>query len=317
MLVAVLAGGTLRGAAPAAAQPMVRTPIADYRAIAVAPAESLATTTLRVRDHTDRRLPTVLFLPGPIGSAFSMRHLSAALATEGVSSIVIDLLGMGESTRPIGSDYSLTRQAVRVQAVLDSLRVERVLIVALGTSASAAFRFAAAYPARVSGIVSMAGGPVDQQATRGVGFALTFAPLLKTDAGRALGRRKFVHSVREQSANSAWCTDAVTRAYLAPFDRDLTSAMRALRAMRDAREPLAIREVLRGVQAPLWLLVGDKRSSNAPTDDQLRLLRGAVRHVRVDTIPNAGTMLHEEQPAAVVHAILSMLASTHPRAAIP
>lgn len=304
-------------AAPLAAQPMMRSTVVEQRMVPITPAESLSTTTYRPAIARSAAQPLVLFLPGPIGSAFSMRHLSSALAAEGVSSVVVDLLGMGESARPVGANYSLTQQAERVRATLDSLRVDRVLIVALGTSATAAYRFAATYPTRVRGIVSMAGGPVDQQATRGVGFALTFAPLLKTDAGRALGRHKFVRGIRKQSASSTWCTDSVTRAYLAPFDRDLTAAMRSLRAMRDAREPVPIRDVLRGVHAPLRLLVGDKRSSNAPTDEQIRMLSSAVPHATIDTVRHAGTMLHEEQPAVVVNAILAMLAATRSPPSIP
>jgi hypothetical protein len=93
--------------------------------------------------------PMVVLLPGPIGSAFAMRHLTGALTREQVPTAVVDLLGMGESGKPSGADYSLARQSERLLAVIDTLAIERVLIVAQGTSATAALRLAALAPSRV------------------------------------------------------------------------------------------------------------------------------------------------------------------------
>jgi pimeloyl-ACP methyl ester carboxylesterase len=250
----------------------------------------------------------VVLIPGPIGSAYSMRHITDALAAEGIPTVVVDPLGMGTSSRPASADYSLTRQALRIGEILDTLHVGRTVVVAQGTSATVALRLAADQPSRVSAVLSIAGGPVDRQGTRGVRLALALAPVLDNALGRALGRRKFRASVREQSASDAWCTDAVMRAYLAPYEQDLRGSLRALGAMNDAVELVPIAERLTAVQAPVRLLVGSKRSANAPTDAQVVLMSQRLVHFRVDTVANAGTMLQEERPDAVVQAIRELLA---------
>lgn len=274
------------------------------RLIAVATAESLSVSVGRAPQN---RAPTVLLIPGPIGSAFSMRHVTTQLLARGIATVVIDPLGMGTSAKPVGADYSLSRQAARIAAVLDTLMVDRVIIVAQGTSATMALHLAADHPERVAGIVSLAGGPVDTQGTRAVKLALTLAPLLDTPMGRTIGRRKFMAGVREQSASDAWCSRDVLRAYLEPFERNVRASLRALHAMSLAMEPAPIATRLPHVHAPVHLLLGDKPSANMPTASQIALLARSLPVFRVDTIAHSGTMLHEEQPDAVVHAVMQRI----------
>jgi len=274
------------------------------RYVAVASAESLS---VSVSKPPHSGSPTVVLIPGPIGSAFSMRHVTAQLAERGIATVVIDPLGMGSSSKPARADYSLTRQATRIAAVLDTLMVGRVIMVAQGTSATMALHLAVDHPARVAGVISLAGGPVDRQGTRAVNLALTLAPLLDTPVGRVLGRRKFMAGVREQSASDAWCSRDVMRAYLEPFERDSRASLRALHAMSQASEPVSIASRLPQVTAPVQLLLGDKRSSNMPSESQVGVFVRTLTRFRVDTVARAGTMLHEERPDAVVDAVLMQL----------
>ncbi len=250
---------------------------------------------------------TVVLIPGPVGSAFSMRHITDALAAASIATVVIDPLGMGTSARPEVADYTLTRQATRIRAVLDTLHITRAIVVGLGTSATVALHLAADDPRRVAAVLSLAGGPVDHQGTKGVKLALTFAPLIDNAVGRAIGRRKFRSAVREQSVSDAWCTDEVLHAYLAPFERDVRGGLRALRTMSEAVEPVPIASRLHLIQAPVRLLVGEKHSANSPNDEQILLLSQRLAHFHADTIARSGTMLHEERPDAVVAAIRELI----------
>ena len=283
------------------------------RRIAVADSEALAVSasapSTNVRAVADT-WPTVVLLTGPLGSAFSMRHITAELATQGIATVVIDPLGMGRSSRPQVADYSLTRQAQRVAAVLDTLRVGKALLVAPGTSATIALHMAANDPRRITGIISLSGGPMDRQGTRAVSVALKMAPLLNNALGRAIGRRKFMAGVREQSASDAWCTKDVMRVYLEPFERDLRGSLRVLGAMSNAVEPVPIAARLPLVTAPVQLLVGEKISANSTSVEQVASMSAALASFRVDTVRGSGTLLHEERPDAVVKAILAALPRT-------
>lgn len=283
----------------------------DHRFEGGAPIDGAESLAVYVRPAVGARPPgsqvTVVLIPGPIGSAYSMRHITDALAESAIGTVVIDPLGMGTSARPEHADYTLARQATRIQAVLDTLPVTRVILVGQGTSATVALHLAATDPARVAAVLSLAGGPVDHQGTKGVRLALAFSALLDNPIGRAIGRRKFLAAVREQSVSDAWCTPDVLRAYLGPFERDLRGGLRVLQAMNEAVEPASIASRLHAVQAPVRLLVGEKRSANAPSDEQMLLMAQQLPHFRADTVARSGTMLTEERPDAVVAAIRDMM----------
>jgi pimeloyl-ACP methyl ester carboxylesterase len=219
---------------------------------------------------------------------------------------------MGVAARPANADYSLTQQARRVESVLDTMRLQRIVLLAQGTSATVAYHVAADQPSRVQSIVSLAGGAIDRQGTHGVKLALALAPLLDTPLGRALGRRKFLASVREQSANAEWCTKDVMREYLSPYETDLRRSLRALGRMADAREPVPIAARLPLVRTPVHLLLGAKQSANAPSATEVEQLRRLLPSLTVDTIERAGTMLHEERADAVVAAVIKSVRLVNP-----
>src|SRR5262245_46622924 len=68
----------------------------------------------------------VVFIPGLSGSAFGYRKIAVLLDRAGYESIVVEPLGIGGAPRPRHADYSLTAQADRIAAVLESLHVEPV-----------------------------------------------------------------------------------------------------------------------------------------------------------------------------------------------
>src|SRR2546430_15964758 len=91
--------------------------------VPVAPAESLSV------EATGRGDPVVL-IPGLFGSAFGVRKLVPLLVDAGYRTIVIEPLGVGASGRPEKANYSLTAQAARIAAVLDTLHVSSALVLA-------------------------------------------------------------------------------------------------------------------------------------------------------------------------------------------
>src|SRR5207247_8746316 len=115
-------------------------------------AESLSVETAGTGD------PVVL-IPGLFGSAFGFRKLVPLLAQAGYRAIVIEPLGIGSSARPEKANYSLTAQADRIAAVLDSLGVRGALLIAHSIGRSAAFRLAYPLPDLVKGLLSIEGGP--------------------------------------------------------------------------------------------------------------------------------------------------------------
>ena len=118
----------------------------------------------------------VVLIPGLFGSAYAFRHLLQRLPEAGHRAIVVEPLGIGTSARPEKGDYSLTRQADRVAAVMQELVTGPATVVAHSTGASMALRLAYRHPELVSAVVSLDGGPAERATSRGFRRAMQYVP---------------------------------------------------------------------------------------------------------------------------------------------
>src|SRR3954471_14047361 len=66
--------------------------------------------------------------------------------------VVVDLLGFGRSDAPPAADYSVRGHATRLLRILDSLHIDRAVIVGHDIGGAVASQVALLYPHRVSGL---------------------------------------------------------------------------------------------------------------------------------------------------------------------
>lgn len=255
--------------------------------IAVAPAESLAVT------YAGRGTPVVL-VPGLLGSSFTYRKVMDRLVAEGYSALIVDPLGIGASSKPEGADYSLTAQADRLAAVLDTLGVRNAVAVCHALGASVCYRTGYRHPGVLAGILSLNGGPAERAATPGLRLALRLAPILRLFGDiRGRVRRGLVESSRDPS----WVTEAVVDSYLAPFGDDVDDVMMGLKRLAHASEPEALVPNLSSISIPVLLI-----ATSMPTEDVARL-RAELPRMVVDTSAEGGEFIQEEDPGAVVRGV--------------
>ncbi len=266
------------------------------RSIVVAPAESIAVT---VVGHGE---PVVL-IPGLMGSAFTFRRVAPQLVDAGFAVVIVEPLGIGGSARPRAADYSLTAQAGRVAAALDTLGLHDAVIVAHSIGGSIAFRLAFHRPDLVAGIVSVEGGPAAEATTSGFRFAMRFAKLLRFGGSRLL-RHTVDHEMKAASGDSTWVTDAVVTGYTAGAARDFTATLIAFQGMAASHEPPeALSAELSRVRCPVVLLVGLAPHSSGVPPTEIALLRDSLPAFTVDSIPGVGHFIFEENLATVVDAV--------------
>jgi pimeloyl-ACP methyl ester carboxylesterase len=272
---------------------------ATVHSIAVAPAESIAVTVI---GHGE----PVVMIPGLFGSAFAFRNVAPRLADDGFQVVIVEPLGIGASSRPPSADYSLTAQAARVAAVLDTLGLHDAVVVAHSIGGSIAFRLAFHRPDLVAGVVSIEGGPAEQATTSGFRFAMRFAKLLRF-GGSGLLRTQVDREMKKASRDSSWVTDSIVAGYTAGAARDFDATLSAFHGMAESHEPPeSLSAQLHRVRCPVVLLVGTAPHSGGVPPTEIALLRDSLLQLAVDSIPAVGHFIFEENPDTVVHVVAQL-----------
>jgi pimeloyl-ACP methyl ester carboxylesterase len=271
----------------------------DVRQFTVAPGEVITATLMGTGEDA------VVIVPWLIGSTYSFRKVTPELVQAGRRVIVIDVLGAGSSSKPSKADYSLTAQSRRVEHVLDSLNIRNATLLTHAVSGSIAYRLAVRRPDQVRAVVAIDGGASERAGTSGLRRAMTFAPLIKLFGAKRVMSGKVKGQMSESSGDRSWITDEVLQHYTAPYREDAGHMLKVIQAIAGAEEPELIVPNLPRVEAQVVLLVGNKPLDKVLAPEKIEVLRAGLRNFRVETVDGAGVFIQEEQPAAVVKAVLS------------
>jgi pimeloyl-ACP methyl ester carboxylesterase len=95
----------------------------------------------------------VVLLHGFGTSSFLWRWTAPLLARRGYTAFAIDLLGYGESDRPLDGGFGITEQVEYIDRAMTALRVARAVVVGLDIGAAVALALAAERPERVIRLV--------------------------------------------------------------------------------------------------------------------------------------------------------------------
>ena len=267
--------------------------------IVVAPAE-----TLSVESWGAPSGRAVVLIADFLGSSYTFRHVAPAVAESGYRVIVVEPLAIGTSSRPKQADYSLSGQARRVAAVLDSLGVTLAITCGQGTNAAVAVRLAAGRPDLVSRLVLLEGGGGERAAGPGFRRAMQNSAGLQFFPG--LMRSAIRKGMISASGYAPWVTDELVAEYTRGAFHDLAATLDAYRAIAKAKEPSAIADQVREVRVPVHLLLGGAKHSAGPPADEIRMLIQGLPGMTIDTLPGAGHHLAEERPDRVVAALLAV-----------
>lgn len=270
--------------------------------IAVAPDESLHV----VRMGSGR--PVVL-IPGFFGSTLGFGKLVPLLTAAGYQSIIVEPLGTGFSGRPPHADYSLSAQADRLAAVLDSLHIRHAPVIAHSVGGAMALRLAYRRPDLVLALVSLEGGPTERVATPEFRRAARFVPWIKIFGGINLIRHQVRRTLIASSGDTSWVTDGMVYGFTAGAAADLNGTLKAFVAMANSREPMRLEPHLHEIECPVLLVLGGARHDGGVEAGEVTELRRALDTFSVDSVPGVGHYVQEERPEAIVAALAQVQAS--------
>jgi len=245
----------------------------------------------------------VVMIPGLFDSRYAFRKLVPLLADAGYRALVIEPLGIGGSARPRRADYSLTAQADRVAAVLDTLGIRDAVVMGHAVSASIALRLALRRPDLVAGVVALDGGVAETAATKGFRKAMAYAPWMRLFGGKGLMRKKIRAHMVAASADTSWVTSEVVEGYTTDAARDLGATLDAYEGMVRSREPQALRPALGDIRCPVRLVAGAAPHVSAVPPREIALMRARLPMFAIDSLPHVGHFAFEENPAALVRVV--------------
>jgi pimeloyl-ACP methyl ester carboxylesterase len=248
----------------------------------------------------------VLLVHGFATSSFVWRTVGPALAAAGHTAYAVDLLGYGESDRPIEANYSIAAQAEYLDRALAALRVPRATVVGLGVGGGIVQRLTLRHPARVDGLVlvnSVAFNDCPGRDVRNV--QLGTARFALRVAHGVLGAAPLLRRVLEDSvARKETMPARLVARYLAPYVgpdgvTHLLTIARALKADDVEELDLSL------IRAPVAIVWGEEQQwldSGLP-----ERLQSAIAGSSLIRFHGVGSLVPEENPDALVHIVIELL----------
>ena len=254
---------------------------------------------VRVHYKDEGRGPALLLIHGSMGDVSDWDGWTAALSGR-YRVVRFDLPGFGLSGPIASGNYSIDRSMAIVDALMDTLGIERFAIAGTSYGGPVAFRYAATRRDRVTAllIVNSAGIEYGQQSVDPSSGKKDYYE----GATAALVSAEFVrHSLSRAYTDASRVDDALVRRktdFMNVEGRDREGA--EMIAAFERGDPL---RVLRRVQAPVLVMWGG--ASRALSQQTADAFASAVINAKVvwkHVEPGGGHMMHREQPVTTAKA---------------
>jgi pimeloyl-ACP methyl ester carboxylesterase len=232
--------------------------------------------------------------------------VAPAIALGGQTAYAVDLLGYGESDRPLEADYSIAAQAEYVDRVLTALRVPRATVVGIDIAGGVALRLALAHGARLEGLVLVNSVAFDECPGRDVRTVQrdTARFAFRVSQGM-LGAAPLLRRVLEGGvAHRDRMPARLIARYLAPFvgSDGVTHLLTLARALRaEDVEPLELQQL----STPTLIVWGEE---DQWLDSGLaERLQSAIPGSALVKLPGVGRLVPEEAPDTLAQLILEFV----------
>lgn len=248
--------------------------------------------------HVERlgRGGSVVVLVHGFGTNASLwRPVALRLANAGYLTLAVDLLGHGESDRPVDASYDLASQADALERVLAALRLERACVVGQDVGALVALALAARHPTLVAQLVLV--NPPDPSDLPPAPVRLmqrSAARVALSTVGHQLGATALIAALlADASGDPAKLSQRDMARYLAPWvgAGGVEQLLVLARTLEQESLPLAS---LASIEAPTLIVRGTADRSVSPTI--ATAMAATLPNARLETIVGAGRLLASDVP---------------------
>jgi len=248
----------------------------------------------------------ILLVHGFGTCGFLWRTVAAGLAEARHTAIAVDLLGYGESDRPLDTDFGIAAQAEYAERALAALRIPRAAVAGVDLGGAVAMRLAATHAERVSHLILINSLTAESTPADDVRALQrnTARHVLRVATG-VLGVTPLLTPVLERSvgdpAHMPW---RLVARYLAPFvGQDGVRHLLALAASVNGADLEDLN--LAALQMPTLVIRGE---SDTWLDDAVaERLAAAIPESQLVRLPGAGRLVPEDEPDQLTRLILDFV----------
>ncbi len=237
-------------------------------------------------DDVGSGFPVVFLHAFPLNRTMWDPQVSALVAE--CRCIAIDMRGAGDSTAT--PPYSMDRFADDVAGVLDTLQIERAVIVGLSIGGYIAFAFWRRHRRRVRGLVladTRSGSDTVAQVER----RRSLIELAETQGSSAIANAQIASLVGKSTRDKRPdIYDAVHRMIAQSNAEGIVGGLEAMIERPDSGPTCET------IDVPTLIVVGDEDVATPP--DESRALHAAIPHSRLEVLHQAGHLSNLERPAA-------------------
>jgi len=250
----------------------------------------------------------ILLVHGFGTCSFLWRNVAPELALANRTAFAVDLFGYGESDRPFDADFGIAAQAEYLDHALTALRAARATVVGVDLGAAIALRLAATRPERVERMVLVNPIAYDDVPAKDVrDLQRNTARYLMRISRGILGAAPLMRDLLTESvADPAHMPDKLVARYLAPYVG--SEGLNHLQLLARSIDGEDLDEIeLTQIDQPTLIVWGEQdrflthrgRDGSAP-----ERLAEEIPGCRIAKLPNAGRLVPEEAPEALINLVL-------------
>ena len=260
-------------------------------------------------ERVGRAGPAVVLLHGFGSCSFLWRAVAPRLADAGYTALAIDLMGHGESDRPIDASYGLAAQAEYVERALTALRLGQVAVVGQDMGALVALLLSSQRPERAFKLVLLEPLDPDDLPGPAIRSLQRTSALSALTANALFGARPLLEPMLRAAVSEPLnMPDLLVARYLAPFVGSGGAAQllqRASAVTLSGEERQRVSEVRGDIL--LWTAARSAADDLAARAAQWRSVLPLASVYPIAVRP-CGALVAEDAPAALVSALLAWIA---------
>ncbi|MBL8100430.1 MAG: alpha/beta hydrolase [Anaerolineales bacterium] len=249
-----------------------------------------------------------ILLHGFGASLFSWREIIQPLSAYGTV-IAYDRPAFGLTERPMEwegeNPYSQASQIKLLIRLMDTLRIEKAILVGNSAGGTIAMLTALQHPERVEALIL-----VDPAVYEGGGAPVWIRPLLKTPQMNHLGPlfARQIQTRGPEIVQMAWhdpskITNEIMEGYTKPLQAENWD--KALWYLTVSSRESELQNQLQNFDLPILIITGDD-DRIVPTEQSIRLT-SEIPNAQLVVIPQSGHVPHEEKPQEFMQAVINFL----------